>query len=91
MARATVQPDIEALDRLEQKVRILVGSIGSLHAEQARLSEENRRLEGEVESLRARLQDAENAAGELAAMRQERDDVRSRVAGMLEALEGLDV
>ena len=91
MARATVQTDIEALDRLEQKVRTLVGSIGSLQAEQARLTEENRRLEGELDSLRGRLQDAENASGELAALRQERDEVRSRVAGMLEALEGLDL
>lgn len=91
MARATVQTDIEALDRLEQKVRVLVASIGTLQAEQARLNEENRRLEGEAESLRTRLQDAENAAGELTALRQERDEVRSRVAGMLEALEGLDL
>ncbi|HOC17847.1 MAG TPA: cell division protein ZapB [Vicinamibacterales bacterium] len=91
MARATVQADIEALDRLEQKVRTLVGTIGSLQAEQARLSEENRRLEGELDSLRGRLQDAESASGELAALRQERDEVRSRVAGMLEALEGLDL
>jgi regulator of replication initiation timing len=86
-----VQSDIEALDRLEQKVRTLVASIGSLQAEQARLGEENRRLEAEVDSLRARLQEAENAAGEVAALRQERDEVRSRVAGMLEALEGLDL
>ncbi|MBP1633962.1 MAG: hypothetical protein H6Q10_536 [Acidobacteria bacterium] len=91
MARATVQSDIEALDRLEQKVRLLVDTIGGLHAEQARLGEENRRLEGEVDALRARLKDAENAAGEVAALRQERDEVRSRVAGMLEALEGLDI
>jgi len=91
VARATVQADIEALDRLEQKVRTLVGTIGSLQAEQARLSEENRRLEGELDSLRGRLQDAESASGELAALRQERDEVRSRVAGMLEALEGLDL
>ena len=91
MARATVQTDIEALDRLEHKVRTLVGAIGTLQAEQARLAEENRRLEGEVEALRGRLQDAEHAAGDLAALRQEREDVRARVAGMLEALEGLDL
>lgn len=91
MARATVQTDIEALDRLEQKVRMLVGTIGSLQAEQARLSEENRRLQGELDSLHGRLQDAENTAGELTALRKERDEVRSRVAGMLEALEGLDL
>jgi FtsZ-binding cell division protein ZapB len=91
VARATVQTDIEALDRLEQKVRLLVGTIGTLQADRARLAEENRRLEGEAESLRGRLQDAENAAGEMTALREEREDVRARVAGMLEALEGLDL
>lgn len=70
---------------------MLVGTIGTLQAEQARLAEENRRLEGEVDSLRGRLQEAEHASGEVVALRQEREDVRARVAGMLEALEGLDL
>ena len=33
----------------------------------------------------------ESAAAEMAALRQERDQVRSRVAGILEHLEGLDI
>lgn len=86
-----VQSDIDALDRLEQKVRLLVNTIGTLQAEQARLAEENRRLQGEADGARAKLQEAEAAVGEAAALRQERDEVRSRVAGMLDALEGLDL
>ena len=91
MARLTVQSDIEALDRLEQKVSLLVATIGKLHSEQARLNEENRRLESEVVGLRERLQAAESGAAEVSAMRQERDEVRARVASMLEQLEGLDI
>jgi regulator of replication initiation timing len=84
--------DLEALDRLEQKVRLLVTEMGRLRADQATTAEENRRLSDELHSALAKLADAEGAAAaEMATMRQERDQVRSRVAGILEHLEGLDI
>ncbi|HSK10152.1 MAG TPA: cell division protein ZapB [Vicinamibacterales bacterium] len=86
-----MQSDIEALDRLEQKVRMLVATIGKLHAEQARLAEENRRIDAELDTLRGRLQESEAAVAEAASLKEERDEVRSRVAGILQELEGLDL
>jgi regulator of replication initiation timing len=83
--------DLEALDRLEQKVRLLVTEMGRLRAEQAKTAEENRRLSIDLEAALAKLSDAQSAAADMAAMRQERDQVRSRVAGILEHLEGLDI
>jgi len=84
--------DLEALDRLEQKVRLLVTEMGRSRAEHAKQAVENRRLSEELQSALAKLADAEGAAAaEMAAMRQERDQVRSRVAGILEHLEGLDI
>jgi regulator of replication initiation timing len=83
--------DLEALDRLEQKVRLLVTEMGRFRAEQAKQAGENRRLSDELQSALAKLADAEGAAAEMAAMRQERDQVRSPVAGILEHLEGLDI
>jgi regulator of replication initiation timing len=83
--------DLEALDRLEQKVRLLVAEMGRLRAEHAKATEESRRLSGELESALARLSDAQSATTEMAAMRQQRDQVRSRVAGILEHLESLDI
>ena len=84
--------DLEALDRLEQKVRLLVTEMGRFRAEHAKQAGENRRLSDELQSALAKLADAEGAAAaEMAAMRQERDQVRSRVAGILEHLEGLDI
>jgi regulator of replication initiation timing len=83
--------DLEALDRLEQKVRLMVTEMSRLRAEHARQAEENRHLSGELETALARVSDAEGAAAEIASMRQERDQVRSRVAGILEHLEGLDI
>jgi regulator of replication initiation timing len=83
--------DLEALDRLEQKVRLLVTEMGRLRAERATQAEENRRLSSELNAALARLADAEGAGAEMAVLRRERDQVRSRVAGILEHLEALDI
>jgi len=83
--------DLEALDRLEQKVRLLVTEMGRLRAEHATQADENRRLSSELNAALARLADAEGAGAEMAALRRERDQVRSRVAGILEHLEALDI
>ncbi len=83
--------DLEALDRLEQKVRMLVAEVGRLKSEQASQAQENKRLSGELDAAMAWLADADAAHAEIAAMREERDQVRSRVADILGHLEGLDI
>ena len=89
--RVTTPEDLGSLDRLEQKVKMLVATVGRLQGEQARLVEENRRLSGELDAARARVEEAEGGLAEAESLRQERDQVRARVAGMLEQLEGLDL
>ena len=91
MAKTMTPGDLEALDRLEQKVRLLVAEMGKLRADHAQQVEENRRLARELDEAVTRLADAEASAAETAALRQERDQVRTRVAGILEQLEGLDI
>ena len=83
--------DLAALDRLEQKVRLLVVEVGRLRTERAERAEESRRLSGELDAALARLADVEGATAEMAVLRRERDQVRSRVAGILEHLEALDI
>jgi regulator of replication initiation timing len=91
VAKTMTASDVEALDRLEQKVRLLVAEMGKLRAEQAAQAKENRRLSDALEAAQARLADADGTRSEVEALRQERDQVRSRVAGILEHLEGLDI
>ena len=91
MAKTMTPSDLEALDRLEQKVRLLVAEMSRLRAEHATQVEENRRLSRELETAVAKLSDAESSAAETMALRQERDQVRSRVADILGHLEGLDI
>ncbi len=86
VARTT---DVEPIDRLEDKIKLLVNMVTQLRADQARAAEDNARLAGEIESLRARLTDAEGGYAELEALRDERDVIRTRVADMLSQLEAL--
>jgi regulator of replication initiation timing len=79
--------DLEPIDRLEEKITLLVSVVAQLRAEQARAQDENARLTQELDSLRARMADAEVAATELGALRDERELIRTRVAEMLEQLE----
>jgi regulator of replication initiation timing len=81
--------DLEPIDRLEEKIGMLVGMITQLRAEQAKSHDANARLTAEIEQLRARLADAEQVNVELAALRDERDVIRSRVSEMLQQLEAI--
>lgn len=89
MKTATRTVDLAPIDRLEEKVKALVALVDRLKGDAARLAEDNARLAREVEGLHARLADAETASGEILALREERDLVRTRVAEMLEQLEGI--
>jgi FtsZ-binding cell division protein ZapB len=83
--------DLEPIDRLEEKVKLLVDVIDRLRTENAKASEENARLARELESARARLSDAENASGEVLTLREERALIRSRVDEMLQQIESLNL
>lgn len=92
MAKVAVRGvDLEPIDRLEEKVKLLVGVIDRLRGEQARAADEHARLTREIDSLKGRLADAENASGEVTALREERDLIRSRVGEMLAQIESLNL
>jgi regulator of replication initiation timing len=83
--------DLEPIDRLEEKVKMLVDFIGRLKADQARAAEENARLARELEAARAKIADSEAGLAEVANLRMERETIRGRVSDMLEQLEGLSL
>ena len=83
--------DLDPIDRLEEKVTLLVEMVARLRTEQTRASDENARLTQELDALRARVAGAEGAAAEIAALREERDIIRGRVSEMLQQLESLSM
>ena len=86
IARAT---ELEPIDRLEEKIKLLVDMVARLREEQTQAADDNARLARQIEELRARLLDADGVSAELSALRSERDVVRSRVAEMLAQLESI--
>jgi hypothetical protein len=90
-AVATRAVDLEPIDRLEEKVKLLVGMIDRLRADNARASDENSRLMRELDAARARVSDAESANADVAILREERDLIRSRVDDMLKQIESLNL
>jgi regulator of replication initiation timing len=83
--------DLDPIDRLEDKVRLLVELVTELRSEQSKAADENTRLRNEVATLRSKLVDVEGNTSELVALRDERDVVRSRVADMLRQLDHLSL
>ena len=90
-AVATREVDLEPIDRLEEKVRMLVGMIDRLRDDNLRASEDNQRLYRELDAMRGRLAEAEGSSVELTALREERDLIRTRVNEMLEQIDGLQL
>jgi regulator of replication initiation timing len=83
--------DVEPIDRLEEKIKLLVEMVTRLRAEQAKAAEENTHLAQEISTLRARVAESDGAAGEIAALSGEREMIRTRVSDMLEQLEHLNL
>ena len=83
--------DLEPIDRLEEKIKLLVGMVPRRRAEQAKAADENARLAQEINMLRARLADSETANSEIETLRGEREMIRSRVSDMLDQLEHLSI
>ena len=88
---STTSVQLEPIDRLEEKLKLLLSVVDRMKSEQARAAEENRRLESELDALRSRVSASETISSELTALRQERDQIRTRVGEMLEQLEALEL
>jgi regulator of replication initiation timing len=91
MATTTKAPGLESIDRLEEKIKLLVNTIVRIKGEQNRVAEENARLKAEIDGLKSRINSAESAGAEVASLREERDLIKSRVADMLKQLDGLSL
>ena len=92
MAKAAVRSvDLEPIDRLEEKMKLLVGMVERLKSEQARAAEENQRLSRDLDALRVQVASSDGVAMELSALKEERDVIRTRVTDMLDQLEALSL
>ena len=91
MTKTMTRSDLEPIDRLEEKVKLLVGLVDRMKGELGRATDENRRLAQELEAARSRIASSDLLGSELSTMKEERDVIRARVTDMLEQLEALSL
>jgi regulator of replication initiation timing len=91
MARSAVATDLQPIDRLEEKIRQLVGMIDTLRAERTRAVDEATRLQRELDGMRSRLSEATGASAEVASLREEREVIRNRVVQMIAQIDKLNL
>ncbi len=70
---------------------MLVNTISRLKGEQSRVAEESTRLQRELDAMRGRLSEAESTGAEVSTLRDERDQIRTRVSEMLQQLDALNL
>jgi regulator of replication initiation timing len=83
--------ELEPIDRLEEKLKLLVGMVERMKEDQAQAAEENQRLARELDTMRSRVAASEALAAELSSLKEERDVIRGRVSDMLDQLEALSL
>ena len=91
MVRTSATVDLQPIDRLEEKIRQLVGMIDTLRNERAKAVDEAARLNRELDATRAKLAEASGATAEMATMREERELVRNRVVQMIAQIDKLNL
>jgi uncharacterized coiled-coil DUF342 family protein len=91
MVRTGAATDTQPIDRLEEKVRQLVGMIDTLRAERAKAVDEVARLQREVDAARAKLTEAATASAEASTLREERELIRNRVVQMISQIDKLNL
>ena len=92
MAKAAVASiELEAIDRLEQKLKQLVAVLDKTRSELMRAKDENGRVHGELDAARARIAEGEGAGAELTVLKSEREQIRGRVEEMLKQLDAISL
>ncbi len=89
--RTSAVVDQQPIDRLEDKIRQLVGLIDTLRAERAKALDEAARLQRELEATRARLTETSEATAEVSTLREERELIRNRVVQMIAQIDKLNL
>ena len=89
MANTAEADGLEAIKRLADKVKDLIGELERTRAERSETIEDNQRLRHEIESLSERLVDAEHSAADMTNLLAERARTRMRVDDMLQQLEAI--
>ena len=83
--------EADSLDRLEDKIKRLIAMVERMKSEQTRAADDNQRLKAEIDALKSRAATGDSLSTEIAALKDERDVIRTRVSDMLHQLDALSL
>ncbi len=83
--------DLESIERLADKIKSLIQLLERTQSELNQTAADNGRLTTEIDELRSRSTLLQRDSGEMDKLLEEREQIRTRVAAMLEQLEGLNL
>ncbi len=81
--------ELQPIDRLEEKVKQLVGMIESLRTDRTKALDASARLERNLDAATTRITELEAHTAEAATLREEREKIRHRVADMISHIDML--
>ena len=87
---ATRSVDLEPIDRLEEKVKLLVGMVDRMKASRRARPKKTSACRASSSRCARGWRRATGSPTELTALKEERDVIRTRVGEMLEQLEALE-
>jgi len=91
MGRAAFAVDVEPIDRLEDKVKMLVNVIDTLRAERAKAVDDVARLQHELDAAKGRLNEVEFVLDIPGDRMTVRELIRTRVAQMISQIDKLNL
>lgn len=83
--------DLQAIDRLEEKVKQLVGMIETLRADRSKALDSAARLERELDSATTKIAELESRTVEATVLREERETIRLRVVEIISHIDKLNL
>jgi len=83
--------DLQPIDRLEEKVRQLVGLIDTLRADRTQALDHVARLERDLDAATTRIGELESNTAEAVTLRDEREKIRLRVIEIISHIDKLNL
>lgn len=83
--------DLQPIDRLEEKVKQLVGMIETLRTDRTKALDSVARLERDLDAAKTRVTELETTTVEAGSLREEREKIRNRVVEMISHIDKLNL
>ena len=91
MPKTSTSSEIEPIERLEKKIKLLITVLEQTRTEQAKTIDDNLRLSRDLKVAKVKFSETESVTAEVVALKAEREQIRTRVSDMLDQLEALSL